>query len=685
MKVQVSPNFKKMTRKAIFAIVLFIIVYLILSALAVLLTTICILGGIALIITKPIVITIGLGIGLASLGVFIFIFLFKFLFKKHAIQREHLIEITQNEEPLLFEYIEKIVQEVETDFPKKIYLSSDVNACVFYDSSFWSMIFPIRKNLQIGLGLVNTITEQEFKAILAHEFGHFSQRSMKVGSYVYNVNQIIFNMLYDNDSYDKMIHRWANISGYFAMFVIIAKKIVQGIQWILKKMYALVNISYMALSREMEFHADEIAANVAGSAPLQESLLRLNLANVSYNSVLNFYDGKIEDNIKSKNLYEEQTFVMNMLAEENKLSIKNNLPVVTLLESNKYNKTKLNIKDQWASHPSVEERILALEKLNISKDENKSSPAILLFSNKEKIQARLTDKIFSEVIYQKSVTVLELEAFKKDYMLAYHKNCFPSEYNGYYDSKNPIRFDFDLISIVEEVDSIENLFSKEKVDLVYDLLSMENDKIILTNIANKEYNVKSFDYDGQKYSAKEVKVVLKRLEDEMQIVRKIIEKNDIDIFKFFHNKAVSNGRSTELKEKYRFFFDQDTYYDEKLEQNSKLANSLSFVSEVTAIEKISRNFQSIAIMEMELKKDILHLMSNPDLVKELSQLSKANFENYLSHDWVYFSDNAYLNENLQILYTAVNDFNFLLSRNYFLIKKDLLNYQIKLLGDSASA
>ena len=48
---------------------------------------------------------------------------------------------------------------------------------------------------------------QEFKAILAHEFGHFSQRSMKVGSYVYYVNQVIFNMLYDNDSFDKMIQK----------------------------------------------------------------------------------------------------------------------------------------------------------------------------------------------------------------------------------------------------------------------------------------------------------------------------------------------------------------------------------------------------------------------------------------------------------------------------------------------
>ncbi|MFY7942955.1 MAG: M48 family metallopeptidase, partial [Crocinitomicaceae bacterium] len=275
-----------MTGKAIFAITLFIITYLILLTFAIGITILCLLGGIAMIVTKPILIIIGLGLGLASLGIFILIFLFKFLFKKHKVDRNHLYEIYEKDEPQLFSFIREIVNEVQTDFPKRVYLSNEVNASVFYDSSFWSMIFPIRKNLQIGLGLVNTISEQEFKAILAHEFGHFSQRSMKVGSYVYNVNQIIFNMLYDNESYDYLIQRWANTSRFFSFFVSIAVKIIEGIQWVLRKMYEYVNVSYLALSREMEFHADEIAANVAGYLPLKESLRRMELAEHSYNLVL---------------------------------------------------------------------------------------------------------------------------------------------------------------------------------------------------------------------------------------------------------------------------------------------------------------------------------------------------------------------------------------------------------------
>ena len=211
MNITISDNFKKMTTKAIISIVLFLIVYILLIVLAIGLTILSVLGAIYLIAAKPMAITIGLGIGLASLGFLVLAFLFKFIFKKHTVDRSHLTEITQETEPKLFQFIQEIVDEVGTKFPKKVYISSEVNAGVFYDSSFWSMFFPIRKNLQIGLGLVNTITEQEFKAILAHEFGHFSQKSMKVGSYVYNVNQVIFNMLYDNDSYDENLGKYQRL------------------------------------------------------------------------------------------------------------------------------------------------------------------------------------------------------------------------------------------------------------------------------------------------------------------------------------------------------------------------------------------------------------------------------------------------------------------------------------------
>lgn len=677
MTVQVSKNFKKMTIKSIFAIVLFVITYLLLLLSAIVITILCIAGGIALIALKPMVITIGLGVGLASLGVFVLIFLFKFLFKKHKIDRSHLIEINKTDEPQLFDFISKIVDEVQTDFPKKVYLSSDVNASVFYDSSFWSMIFPVKKNLQIGLGLVNTITQQEFKAILAHEFGHFSQRSMKIGSYVYNVNQVIFNMLYENDSFDVIMQKWANVSGYFSIFVLFAMKIIQSIQWILKKIYNVVNINYMGLSREMEFHADQIAANVAGYVPLKESLLRMDLANQSYNSVLEFYENLKETTLKSNNIYKEQEFVMSFLAKESKLNFKHNLPLVTEYDINKYNKSKLVLKDQWASHPTDEQRILALEKMNIQKQEYIDTPAIALFSDYNKTQENTTHKVFDAASYPDDAQTIDFEKFKQDYTNLFYKNSFPKAYNGYYNSKNPIKYDFHISNDFNTNENLETLFSNEKTDMIYEYISLENDRNIILAIANNEYKVKSFDYDGRKFSNKQAEALAKTIENKIQQVKESIDTNDKNIYCFFMEKALKNGTIDTFKENYDNLIRKDKEYDNKIEIYNNLINSTSFINVVTPFSQIENNFKSIVKLEEDLKNQINLILKNEKLHSEISKESRENFEKYVSKKLLYFDGEAYHNENLKIFFTALGDFYNVFSREYIVSKQDLLSYQIQ--------
>lgn len=236
-----SKEFRQHTARAIGAIVFFIFSYLLILVLTFAITALCVILGGKLIGTLGGFYAIVIGLALASIGLMISFFVLKFIFRRHKTDRSHLIEITASEQPELFRLIGEIVTAVGTRFPKKVYISEDVNASVFYDSGFWSMFLPVRKNLIIGMGFVNTSTEQELKAILAHEFGHFSQRTMKLGSYVYNVNQVIFNSLYDNQSYDKLIIGWGNIHWVFSLASAAALKIIAAIQWVLRKLYEVVN------------------------------------------------------------------------------------------------------------------------------------------------------------------------------------------------------------------------------------------------------------------------------------------------------------------------------------------------------------------------------------------------------------------------------------------------------------
>ncbi len=673
-EIKLSPAFKKQTGKAIVAIVIFAITYLLILLLAFGLTTLCVYAGIMIIAVRPMILTILLGLGVASLGVLILIFLLKFIFTSHKVDRSHLVEITEAEEPELFGMIDDIVKKVKTSFPKKIYLSSDVNASVFYDSSFWSMFFPIRKNLQIGVGLVNTVNKSELKAILSHEFGHFSQRTMKVGSYVYNVNQVIYNMLYENESYGKLIQGWANVSGYISIFVILAVKIIGGIQWMLRQLYGFVNKAYMGLSREMEFHADEIAAHVTGYQPLKTSLLRLNMADNALNAVFNFYNERISSNQKSENVYREQQFVMNFLAEKNNIRIIDKLPIVCIDEINKFNKSRLVIKDQWASHPSLEERIEKLEQTKLTAESIETQPAGDVFSNFEKTQQQLSEYLFNQVNYEGTAVPMDFHQFANDYRVKYASNLFADIYNGYYDYKNPIPFEFENLPVTSTTATIDSLFSDERVDDVYTIIALKNDIATLRQIVDKTLAVKTFDYNGIKYNKSESVIVLADLEKELETLSEKVRQNDIAIYQFFR----SLDDKGELQPMYIRFFKADREFETRYGVYTKISAQLHFIQYTLPIEQISANLQQVAATESELKQGINALLDHPDYQTNITAAVKDSFQVYLQNNGAYFEIDQYNNRNLEVLFSALNNYADLLSTGLFSLKKAVLDYQDEL-------
>lgn len=677
MNIQISSNFKKQTTKAITSIIIFIVFYIVLLCLALLFTLTCIGGGIAIIAAKPMFFTLALGVGLAGLGIMIIIFLFKFMFKKHKTDLSNYKEISRQEEPKLFAFIDEIVNTTGTKFPKKVYLSSEVNASVFYDSSFWSMFLPIQKNLHIGLGLVNSVTHDELKAILSHEFGHFSQKSMKVGSYVYNVNQIIYNLLYDNESYGKLIDKWANLSGYFSIFVGIGIKIIQGIQWALSKMYAIVNKNYLALSREMEFHADEVAANVTGYLPLKTSLLRLDLANQGFNNVLSFYDTKIEEALTSENLFKEQTFVMNFLAEKQNISVQNNLPNVTKNDSNTFSKSKLIIKNQWASHPEIEERIEALEKLNIVLANPNNNPANTIFNNIENWQKHFTNKIFSSINYSKNETKNSLENFKNDYSELYKKETFNPIFLNYYDNYTPNNFSVENPS--ESNYNFDMLFNDETSDWTKELLVLENDKQIVEAIKNKQIDCNTFDFEGVKYKRKEAIKVKNKINIYIDELKKKLDANDQNIFNTFYTIAKKQNKEIHYKDACLNYLNFDKTFDKNLELYSKIINYLQFTLETTPYETIILKFKDFKHFEELFQKELLQIAQ---IMLYRDEITKEKFdliEKFSSKPNNYFSENEYNNESLQNLYEMLNLFQHFNQRNYFHTKKNWIEYQANLL------
>src|SRR5687768_8345326 len=138
----------------------------------------------------------------------LFLFLFKNLFKRERAEKSYDIEIFDDEHPRLFDFISRLCDETQAPHPHRVFVNYEVNAFVSYDKSLLHLFWPAKKNLTIGLGLVNTINLTEFKALLAHEFGHITQKSMKLGGYVYNSLRMIDNLVYGYDWMDRLLDRW---------------------------------------------------------------------------------------------------------------------------------------------------------------------------------------------------------------------------------------------------------------------------------------------------------------------------------------------------------------------------------------------------------------------------------------------------------------------------------------------
>jgi Zn-dependent protease with chaperone function len=672
--IQISKEFKASASKSIFAIIIFIMVYLALVAFAIGLTIACAYAGIAVILHGGHIMLIVLGAALVCLGFFVLFFLIKFIFASSKEDVSHLTLITAEEQPKLFAFIQEIVDEVGTHFPKKIYLSNEVNAYVFYNSNFWSMFFPVKKNLCIGLGLVNAITVIEMKSILAHEFGHFSQRSMKVGSFVYNVNKVIYNMLYQNTGYGNAISTFSSVHGIFSIVAHIAVGIVRAMQWIMQKMYAIINKQYMSLSRQMEFHADEVAANVAGSAPLANTLLRLELAELSFNNTINYYNEKIGEGVKTANIFPNHQYVLGFLAKENNIPLQNNLPFISIAQHNQFNTSKLVVKNQWASHPSTIDRVVQLERLHLPSSSSSNTSAWDLFTNNQSIQETATATMFAAVTYNKDTINISNIAFEEGYDSYFQENNFNPLFNAFYNNRNLQTYTTEELATITIPDSFTAIFTPDLEEQNKALQAIDNDMATMEQISQPGTYIKTFDYAGKKYSRKDIGNLTQQLTAQKEEIEKAITESEKKMYLFFYEKAVHKNELDKFNQVIQDFTYSNTQYEDALHLRNELYEKAAFIQTVTPVATIKTNFEDLKQDEIKLVQRVKEVLASATYSYLLTDVIKENFEKLTTIPLTYFMDNAYIDEELKILFNGTNDYFYIKAQHQYKTKKAVLDY-----------
>ena len=679
--LDISPAFRKQVGVVITSIILFAIVYLLLVAAATVLAIVLCWLGIAIIIAKPMFLTLILGLGLICVGISVIVFLVKFIFAVAKDENSQRLEITEEQHSRLYAFIRRLTTETQTPFPKKIFISPDVNACVFYNSSFWSMFFPVRKNLEIGLGLVNSINISEFKAVVAHEFGHFSQKSMKLGSFTYNVNKVIHNMLFENNSYTSFLRAWGNLHGYLRIFVSITVRIAGGIQWILRGMYKLINKNYRSLSREMEFHADTVAASVSGGNNVISALSRIEVAANCYNSALNNANDKLKENRIAANIYTDQLVVLQSLAGDYRLPIKNGLPEISYHFIQSFSRSRINYKDQWASHPTLTERKMHLDQFSIEAPPDTSSPW-LLFDQPHALQEQLTRNLYANVTLKDDARPYDSQEFERWYNVRKETYALPKAYNGFYEGRF-VTVDWDLDApALSPIATFDQLFNEETGQIQTSINSLEKDIELAKAIKDRRLDVTSFDFDGVKHSHKDADTVIKSLEKDITGLTSRLQSLDREAYYFFLQQSDNKEALRNACRSYQSISREYDEYVALVNATLKTINpfyegGISHDTVMSIIKTLKEKY------EPRLRKVYTQLMDKGLITQETSSELYTSLKAFIGKDYRYFEGNHFNDNELNDLTgLAIKTAEFF-GQQRFMAYKQMLELQLSSTSTSA--
>ena len=205
-----------------------------------------------------------LGIAFFTSAATLLVYLVKSFLSRAEDHASRCLEVTARTQPELFQFVREVCQEIGCAMPKRVYLSHEVNAAVLFPVSGWRLIVPPPKSLLIGLGLVEDLNLVEFKALLAHELGHFSQRSLNLSGFIAVAHCVVSQLVFARDRWDEWLLRLSETPWVCA--VAAPPYIVVGMaRSLLGRVFYRLTLADLALRRQMEFHADLLAVSVAGS------------------------------------------------------------------------------------------------------------------------------------------------------------------------------------------------------------------------------------------------------------------------------------------------------------------------------------------------------------------------------------------------------------------------------------
>lgn len=394
---------------------------------------------------------LGVPIGVVCLGVFVYL-LTGFFYRKDTEKRALLIEITDREHPKLFGFIRELCGEIGVSEPHRVHVFPEPNAMAVTPTTLVHLFTPPKRELAVGLGLINALNLSEFKAVLAHEFGHFAQHGSTT-VYTARAATVVANLINGQGSIDRMADRWRKRGSLFG-------KLLYGMGWLIRSPLILVYKLYAKLDhdldREREFHADRVAASLAGSNSATHLLLRARYAAETYMAAVGDLLKAADHKLYSSDLYYHQHAAGDILRKRKRDPEFGRPPKLTHpLDGRKVQVFDPETADDHPPddyHPSDHEREEHMKSPFVAADDDERS-AWILFDDPVELRERMTYKLYrTNDVIRKGTPLGDPREVQRFIDGEHHETTYDAMYEGAYD---------DRMLTPGDLDELDELIRKE--------------------------------------------------------------------------------------------------------------------------------------------------------------------------------------------------------------------------------
>ena len=166
------------------------------------------------------------------------------------------LEVSQAEAPKLFSMLGKIRRRVKGPELHQVLVTNDFNASIM-QLPRWGLFGGTRNYLVIGLPLMQTLSVEQFAAVLAHEYGHLSGAHGRFSAWIYRIRLTWARIL------DALMERPVWGAGIFVRFF----------RWYVPYFEAYTFV----LARANEYEADRASAGIVGERTMADALVQVEL------------------------------------------------------------------------------------------------------------------------------------------------------------------------------------------------------------------------------------------------------------------------------------------------------------------------------------------------------------------------------------------------------------------------